>query len=113
VHQGGDSSQDDRFRRPDRCYSVLFGGCRSVSLERERHGLLRQLYSLMDLFEAGQEADAEHPSRMEKFLSGLLPLLETDVHLASVTEKISNGTSELYAKYWDPSNLEYKLRHAR
>jgi hypothetical protein len=79
-------------------------------LERERHEVLRQLYSLMEVFEAEQEAGAGRSAGIEAFLEGLRSLLEADAHLATVTEKIKNGTSELYERHWSSSRLADKLR---
>jgi hypothetical protein len=77
-----------------------------LEIEKARHSVLRQLYALLDAWEAKRErtqnvaARSDFSTAQTQFLDGMRPLIVADAELSSVSRTIVSGTSGLTAAFW-------------
>lgn len=66
------------------------------NIAQARYALLRQYYDLLTLIEHEASAAGGEPVGEERFITGLLPLITAEAHLANMTEDIQSGVGWLF-----------------
>lgn len=66
------------------------------NIAQARYSLLRQYYDLLTLIEHEASAAGGEPVGEERFITGLLPLITAEAHLANMTKDIQSGVGWLF-----------------